>query len=61
MKAVSFVGLEAEAHRLVGGLGAGQRRLVEVARAVVGNARGSSCSTSPRPAFPTRRPRISAS
>jgi ABC-type branched-subunit amino acid transport system ATPase component len=38
-KAVAFVGLEAVAHRLVGGLGAAQRRLVELARAVVGTPR----------------------
>ena len=39
MDAVSFVGLEPEANRLVGTLGAAQRRLVEVARAVVGSPR----------------------
>jgi ABC-type branched-subunit amino acid transport system ATPase component len=39
MRAVSFVGLEREAYLPVGGLGAGQRRLVEVARAVVGEPR----------------------
>jgi branched-chain amino acid transport system ATP-binding protein len=39
MDAVAFVGLEPEAHRLVGTLGAAQRRLVEVARAVVGSPR----------------------
>jgi ABC-type branched-subunit amino acid transport system ATPase component len=39
MKAVAFVGLERDARRLVGGLGAAQRRLVEVARAVVGSPR----------------------
>jgi ABC-type branched-subunit amino acid transport system ATPase component len=39
MKAVRFVGLERDARRLVGGLGAAQRRLVEVARAVVGAPR----------------------
>jgi ABC-type branched-subunit amino acid transport system ATPase component len=38
-KAVGFVGLEAVAQRLVGGLGAAQRRLVEIARAVVGAPR----------------------
>ena len=39
MRAVAFVGLEHDAHRLVEGLGAGQRRLVEIARAVVGRPR----------------------
>ena len=39
MDAVAFVGLERDAHRLVGTLGAAQRRLVEVARAVVGTPR----------------------
>jgi branched-chain amino acid transport system ATP-binding protein len=39
MKAVAFVGLEADARRLVGGLGPAKRRLVEVARAVVGAPR----------------------
>jgi branched-chain amino acid transport system ATP-binding protein len=39
MDAVAFVGLEPEANRLVGTLGAAQRRLVEVARAVVGRPR----------------------
>jgi ABC-type branched-subunit amino acid transport system ATPase component len=39
MSAVTFVGLEREAHQPVGGLGAAQRRLVEVARAVVGAPR----------------------
>jgi ABC-type branched-subunit amino acid transport system ATPase component len=38
-RAVAFVGLDRDAHRLVGGLGAAQRRLVEVARAVVGAPR----------------------
>jgi branched-chain amino acid transport system ATP-binding protein len=37
--AVAFVGLEPEADRRVGTLGAAQRRLVEVARAVVGSPR----------------------
>jgi branched-chain amino acid transport system ATP-binding protein len=39
MDAVAFVGLEPESDRLVGTLGAAQRRLVEVARAVVGRPR----------------------
>ena len=39
MEAVSFVGLQDVVHHPVGGLGAGQRRLVEVARAVVGTPR----------------------
>ncbi len=39
MDAVAFVGLEHEANRRVGTLGAAQRRLVEVARAVVGSPR----------------------
>ena len=39
MDAVAFVGLEPEASRLVRTLGAAQRRLVEVARAVVGRPR----------------------
>src|SRR5262249_5731731 len=39
MKAVSFVGLDDVATRPVGVLGAAQRRLVEVARAVVGTPR----------------------
>ena len=43
----------------VGTLGARERRLVEVARAVVGKPR-SCCSTSPPPACPTRRPSTSA-
>jgi ABC-type branched-subunit amino acid transport system ATPase component len=38
-KAVAFVGLEGVAGRLVGGLGAAERRLVEIARAVVGTPR----------------------
>ena len=37
--AIAFVGLDGEAHRLVGSLGAAQRRLVEIARAVVGTPR----------------------
>jgi len=39
MEAVGFVGLEDVVHQPVAGLGAGQRRLVEVARAVVGTPR----------------------
>ena len=39
MDAVAFVGLEPEANRRVGTLGAAQRRLGEVARAVVGSPR----------------------
>jgi branched-chain amino acid transport system ATP-binding protein len=39
MEAVGFVGLEREARRPVGVLGAGQRRRVEIARAVVGRPR----------------------
>jgi branched-chain amino acid transport system ATP-binding protein len=39
MNAVAFVGLDARARRLVGSLGAAERRLVEMARAVVGNPR----------------------
>jgi branched-chain amino acid transport system ATP-binding protein len=39
LKAVTFVGLEREAHREVGTLGVAERRLVEVARAVVGKPR----------------------
>ena len=39
MDAVRFVGLERLAHARVGTLGAGQRRLVEIARAVVGTPR----------------------
>ena len=39
MGAVAFVGLEPETNRRVGTLGAAQRRLVEVARAVVGRPR----------------------
>ena len=39
MDAVAFVGLEPETNRRVGTLGAAQRRLVEVARAVVGRPR----------------------
>jgi branched-chain amino acid transport system ATP-binding protein len=39
MDAVAFVGLDREAHRQVGTLGVGERRLVEVARAVVGQPR----------------------
>jgi branched-chain amino acid transport system ATP-binding protein len=38
-EAISFTGLADVAHRLVGGLGAAQRRLVEMARAVVGRPR----------------------
>ena len=37
--AIDFVGLEIPARARVGGLGARERRLVEVARAVVGNPR----------------------
>ena len=37
--AIDFVGLETPAQAMVGGLGAHERRLVEVARAVVGNPR----------------------
>jgi ABC-type branched-subunit amino acid transport system ATPase component len=37
--AIGFTGLADVAHRLVGGLGAAQRRLVEMARAVVGRPR----------------------
>jgi ABC-type branched-subunit amino acid transport system ATPase component len=37
MTAIGFVGLEEETRRPVGSLGAGQRRRVEVARAVVGS------------------------
>jgi branched-chain amino acid transport system ATP-binding protein len=37
--AIGFVGLEASPHAKVGGLGARERRLVEVARAVVGKPR----------------------
>ncbi|MBO0886069.1 MAG: ATP-binding cassette domain-containing protein, partial [Acidimicrobiales bacterium] len=39
LSALSFVGLEAEAKSRVGTLGAGDRRLVEMARAVVGRPR----------------------
>ena len=39
MRAVDFVGLAPDTDRLVEGLGAGQRRLVEIARAVVGQPR----------------------
>ena len=39
MDAVTFVGLQDVVHQPVGGLGAGQRRLVEVARAIVGSPR----------------------
>jgi branched-chain amino acid transport system ATP-binding protein len=39
MAAIAFVGLERDAHKQVGTLGAGQRRLVEIARAVVGTPR----------------------
>jgi ABC-type branched-subunit amino acid transport system ATPase component len=39
MRALDFVGLASAADRLVEGLGAGQRRLVEIARAVVGQPR----------------------
>jgi ABC-type branched-subunit amino acid transport system ATPase component len=59
LDAVAFVGLEPEADRRVGTLGAAQRRLVEVARAVVG-ARAWCCWTSRPPASPTTRPSISA-
>ena len=38
-EAIGFTGLADVAHRLVGGLGAAQRRLVEMARAVVGRPR----------------------
>jgi branched-chain amino acid transport system ATP-binding protein len=38
-EAIAFVGLDTVAHRLAGGLGAAQRRLVELARAVVGTPR----------------------
>jgi branched-chain amino acid transport system ATP-binding protein len=39
LDAITFVGLDADPHATVGSLGAGQRRLVEVARAVVGRPR----------------------
>ena len=39
MDAVTFVGLQQDARRRVGTLGAAQRRLVEIARAVVGSPR----------------------
>ncbi len=39
MAAITFAGLDDEAQRSVGGLGAGQRRRVEIARAVVGRPR----------------------
>jgi len=39
LKAIEFVGLETAPHAKVGGLGARERRLVEVARAVVGKPR----------------------
>jgi branched-chain amino acid transport system ATP-binding protein len=39
LKAIEFVGLDVAATTKVGGLGAGERRLVEIARAVVGNPR----------------------
>jgi branched-chain amino acid transport system ATP-binding protein len=39
LKAIEFVGLEASPNARVGGLGARERRLVEVARAVVGRPR----------------------
>jgi branched-chain amino acid transport system ATP-binding protein len=39
LDAAAFVGLEADANRRVGSLGAAQRRLVEIARAVVGQPR----------------------
>jgi branched-chain amino acid transport system ATP-binding protein len=39
LRAIDFVGLEAPPKAKVGGLGARERRLVEVARAVVGNPR----------------------
>jgi branched-chain amino acid transport system ATP-binding protein len=39
LRAIDFVGLKASPHSRVGTLGAGDRRLVEIARAVVGNPR----------------------
>jgi branched-chain amino acid transport system ATP-binding protein len=39
LDAIEFVGLDVSPARKVGGLGAGQRRLIEVARAVVGKPR----------------------
>lgn len=39
LSAINFVGLSANPHARVGTLGAGDRRLVEIARAVVGNPR----------------------
>ena len=39
LAAAAFVGLEQDGHQRVGTLGAGQRRLVEIARAVVGQPR----------------------
>jgi branched-chain amino acid transport system ATP-binding protein len=53
--AIEFVGLDRSPKAKVGKLGARERRLVEVARAVVGS-RAWCCSTSRRPACPTRRP-----
>ena len=58
-EALAFVGLDAAPTAKVGVLGAQERRLVEVARAVVGEPRSSS-STSPPPGCPTRRPSTSA-
>ena len=55
LTAISFVGLEDVSFAKVRTLAAGQRRLVEVARAVVG-ARRWCCSTSRPPGCPTTRP-----
>ena len=55
LSAIEYVGLEVPPEVKVGGLGARDRRLVEIARAVVGAPR-SCCSTSPPPGSPTRRP-----
>ena len=56
LAAIEFVGLTGPPKTKVGTLGARDRRLVEIARAVVGSPRGSCSSTSPRPGSRTRRP-----
>jgi ABC-type branched-subunit amino acid transport system ATPase component len=53
------VGTETLSAAKVGGLGARERRLVEIARAVVGRPR-VVLSTSRRPACPRKRPSICA-
>ncbi len=60
LAAIEFVGLEAPPKAKVGGLGARERRLVEVARAVVGQPARRPARRACGRASPTRRPSTSA-